>query len=179
MQRSLFTDLFFDFFFWFIFWFPFWFWLYLSRTIGILDGFCKWAALAFLRTIYVCKTIAYHMIISISAAASGNACKSVWNLFASKGKVKKIRVKDSVCIGDNPWVFWPSFCSRRLTERIIARLIYIHYSIIYIIRIWWSRRDTCRQGRGWEGEYRQDEWRERMRAYAENIILPLFASNYD
>ena len=47
------------------------------RTIGILDGFCKWAALAFLRTIYVCKTIAYHMIIYISAAASGNACKSV------------------------------------------------------------------------------------------------------
>ena len=47
------------------------------RTIGILDGFCKWAALAFLRTIYAYKTIAYHMIISISAAASGNACKSV------------------------------------------------------------------------------------------------------
>ena len=61
------------------------------RTIGILDGFCKWATLAFLRTIYVCKTIAYHMIISISAAASGNACESVYNPYV---------VKDSVCIGD-------------------------------------------------------------------------------
>ena len=29
--------------------------------------------------------------------------------------------------------FWPSFCSRRLTERIIARLIYIHIPIIYIV----------------------------------------------
>ena len=29
-------------------------------------------------------------------AASGNACKSVWNLFESQNKGKKIRVKDSV-----------------------------------------------------------------------------------
>ena len=29
------------------------------------------------------------MIISITAAASGNACKSVYNPYASKGKVKK------------------------------------------------------------------------------------------
>ena len=36
-------------------------------------------------------------------AASGNACKSVLNPYAlKKTKVKKIRVKDSVCIGDNP-----------------------------------------------------------------------------
>ena len=34
-----------------------------------------------------------------SAAASGHACKSVYNPYASKDKVKKIRVKDSVCIG--------------------------------------------------------------------------------
>ena len=41
------------------------------------------------------------MIISITAAASGNACKSVYNPYASKGKVKKKSVvKDSVCIGD-------------------------------------------------------------------------------
>ena len=40
------------------------------------------------------------MIISISAAASGNACKSVYNPYASKEKVKKSVVKDSVCIGD-------------------------------------------------------------------------------
>ena len=34
-------------------------------------------------------------------AASGNACKSVWNPYESKKtKVKKIRVKDSVCIGE-------------------------------------------------------------------------------
>ena len=34
-------------------------------------------------------------------AASGNACKSVYNPFASKKtRSKKIRVKDSVCIGD-------------------------------------------------------------------------------
>ena len=31
------------------------------------------------------------MIISITAAASGNACKSVYNTYASKGKVKEIR----------------------------------------------------------------------------------------
>ena len=59
-----------------------------------------------------------------SAAASGNACKSVWNLFASKGKVKKIRVKDSVCICAIREFFWPSFCGRRLTGRIMARLIH-------------------------------------------------------
>ena len=52
---------------------------------------CKCAALALSRVIY--------WIISISAAASGHACKSVYNPFASKKtKVKKIRVKDSVCI---------------------------------------------------------------------------------
>ena len=57
------------------------------------------AALAFLRAIYVCKIIAYHTTIWITAAASGHACKSVYNPFASKKtKVKKIRVKDSVCI---------------------------------------------------------------------------------
>ena len=33
-------------------------------------------------------------------AASGNACKSVYNPYASKEKVKKSVVKDSVCIGD-------------------------------------------------------------------------------
>ena len=32
-------------------------------------------------------------------AASGNACKSVYNPYASKEKVKKSVVKDSVCIG--------------------------------------------------------------------------------
>ena len=51
------------------------------------------AALAFLRAIYVCKIIAYHTTIWITAAASGHACKSVYNPFASKKqKVKK-----------NPW----------------------------------------------------------------------------
>ena len=48
------------------------------------------AALAFLRAIYVCKIIAYHTTIWITAAASGHACKSVYNPFASKKtKVKK------------------------------------------------------------------------------------------
>ena len=32
-------------------------------------------------------------------AASGHACKSVYNPYASKEKVKKSVVKDSVCIG--------------------------------------------------------------------------------
>ena len=37
-------------------------------------------------------------------AASGNACKSVFNPYINqKEKIKiRIRVKDSVCIGDNP-----------------------------------------------------------------------------
>ena len=36
--------------------------------------------------------------VDFSAAASVHACKSVYNPFASKEKVNKIRVKDSVCI---------------------------------------------------------------------------------
>ena len=41
------------------------------------------------------------MTIFISAAASGHACKSVWNPYINqKTKVKKIRVKDSVCISN-------------------------------------------------------------------------------
>ena len=70
----------------------------------------------------------------LSAAASGNACKSVLNPFASKEKVKKRSVvKDSVCIGAIRELFLTSSCSRRLTGRIIARLIYIHILIIYIM----------------------------------------------
>ena len=53
---------------------------------------CKCAALALSRV--------RCWIISITAAASGHACKSVLNPYASKDKVKKIRVKDSVCIGE-------------------------------------------------------------------------------
>ena len=34
----------------------------------------------------------------------------------------------------DPWAFfWPSFCGRRLTERIMARLIPVHLYIIYIV----------------------------------------------
>ena len=109
-----------------------WFWLYLDRTRGIVDGFCKWAALAFLWAMYLCNIAACHTAIWITAAASDYACKSVWNPdINQKTKVKKIRVKDSVCICDNPWAFfWPSFCSRRLTERIIARLLPVLLLII-------------------------------------------------
>ena len=102
MQRSLFTDPFFDFFFWFIFWF----WLYLDRTRGIVDGFCKCAALAFLRTRYVCKIIAYHTTIWITAAASGHACKSVYNPFASKNKGQKIRGQRLRVHRCDPWAFF-------------------------------------------------------------------------
>ena len=70
--------------FWFCFWFLFWFWLYLAGQWRFKTDFASAWALAFIRTKY--------WMISFSAAASGNACKSVWNLFASKGKVKK-----------NPW----------------------------------------------------------------------------
>ena len=79
------------------------------------------------RTIYA---RAYHTTIWITAAASGNACKSVYNPFASKEKVKKIRVKDSVCICAIREFFWPSFCSRRLTERIMARLCFSNLNSI-------------------------------------------------
>ena len=113
------TDSFFDFSFWFCFWFLFWFWLYLARQWGFKTDFASAWALAFIRTKY--------WMISFSAAASGNACKSVWNLFASKTKVKKNpcqRLRVHPC---NPWAFfWPSSCSRRLTGRIIVWLIYIH-----------------------------------------------------
>ncbi len=56
---------------------------------------------------YKCAALALSRIrcwiISITAAASGNACKSVYNPFCiKKTKVKKIRVKDSVRIGENP-----------------------------------------------------------------------------
>ena len=145
MQRSLFTDLFFD----FLFWFSFWFWLYLDRTRGIVDGFCKCAALAFLRTIYVCKIIAYHTTIWITAAASGNACKSVWNPFASKkNKGQKKSVSKTPCASvRSVSFFWPSFCSRRLTGRIMAWLIYIHILNIY-------RKITLLHGALWACGYR-------------------------
>ena len=112
------------------------------------------AALAFLRAIYVCKIIAYHTTIWITAAASGNACKSVWNPYASKGKVKKrIRGQRLRAHPINPWaLFWPSSCSRRLTGRIMAWLIYIHILIICIIRSWRGNGLTSWWGNGFGGE---------------------------
>ena len=47
-------------------------------------------ALAFLRTIYVYKIIAYHTAIFITAAASGYACKSEIHI-KCKGKGGKIK----------------------------------------------------------------------------------------
>ena len=54
------------------------------------------------------------------------------SLCIKKTKVKKSVVKDSVCIRDIREFFWPSFCGRRLTGRIIVWLIYIH--ILHICR---------------------------------------------
>ena len=99
------------------------------------------AALAFLRAIYVCKIIAYHTTIWITAAASGHACKSVYNPFASKKqRSKKIRKRLRV---QSVSFFWPSSCSRRLTGRIMARLIYIHILIIYTIRTMRKEKSPC------------------------------------
>ena len=130
------TESFYGFVFWFSFDLYFDFRLILivpCRTTGMSDGFCKWATLAFLRTIYIYKITAYHMIISITAAASGNACKSVYNPYASKGKVKKNPWSKTPCASvQSVGFFWPSSCSRRLTGRIMARLIYIHILIIYM-----------------------------------------------
>ena len=83
MQRSLYTDSFFCLIYLLIF---IWFGLYLNRTNGISDGFCcekNTANIFLLNTNRTCKCAApalsrvRYWIISISAAASGNACKSV------------------------------------------------------------------------------------------------------
>ena len=53
------------------------------------------------RILQVCDTcfIKEYCLISTTAAASGHACKSVLNPYINqRTKVKKIRVKDSVCI---------------------------------------------------------------------------------
>ena len=73
----------------FVFWFIFWFWLYLGRTREILDGFCKWRHLLSLGQYIYVKLQYANMTILISAAASGHACKSVYNPFASKNKGQK------------------------------------------------------------------------------------------
>ena len=123
MQRSLFTDPFSDFFFWFIFWF----WLYLDRTRGIVDGFCKCAALAFLRTIYVCKIIAYHTTIWITAAASGNACKSVLNPFATKkNKGQKKSVSKTPCASVRSVSFFLTFVLQPKAHRTNYGMTYLY-----------------------------------------------------
>ena len=65
------------------------------------------AALAFLRAIYVCKIIAYHTTIWITAAASGHACKSVLNPYVNqRTKVKKNPCQSLRVHRWNPWVFF-------------------------------------------------------------------------
>ena len=81
--------------FWFIFWFSFW--LYLAGQEGFQTDFASACALALQRNIYVCKIKYTNMTISISAAASGNACKSVYNPFESKKQKNK----------KNPWSTTP------------------------------------------------------------------------
>ena len=104
--------------------------MYLDRTNGILDGFlcegkCEGRGFTLTLTLTLETPInrafraesegvrakkekksffiLHSSFFIFSAAASGHACKSVYNPFAPKRtKVKKIRVKDSVCICDNP-----------------------------------------------------------------------------
>ena len=117
MQRSLYTDSFFCLIYLLIF---IWFGLYLNRTNGISDGFCcekNTANIFLLNTNRTCKCAApalsrvRYWIISISAAASGNACKSVQNPFASKRKGQKKSVLLTIIFPRqyNTCVLFPSF----------------------------------------------------------------------